>query len=302
MRTWRCSCSAAIRPPITTRSARVGGSIGSCCAAASLRGGNWPPAAGVLQVGAITVAIDGTKGPANARRHSALSYGRARAHLRQVAWAIEPLLAEADAAPPLPDGLSLEGELARRPERKARRQQARAEIAARAWARAPQERARQAPAQPGPPAPPTPAATNPSHDPDPQRRIMPAGGKLRFEPSANAPAAVAVESRLIVGQLCRPGDQRPGAVGADAQRAAPRRPRAVKEGLTDRGFCRAAAVDRIEYPDDGQPTGITVLAAVGRKAHSRTGADREQPAAPPAPAASRNAGRPATATGRTRDQ
>ncbi|MDD2763780.1 MAG: hypothetical protein PHE83_07400 [Opitutaceae bacterium] len=32
----------------------------------------------VLQVGAITVAIDGTKVPANARRHAAVSYARAR--------------------------------------------------------------------------------------------------------------------------------------------------------------------------------------------------------------------------------
>jgi len=88
----------------------------------------------VLKVGDITVAIDGTKVLANASRHSAVSYGRAGEHLRQFEWEIEQLLAkaEADDAQPLQDGLSLEGELARRYERKARLQQARAEIEARA--------------------------------------------------------------------------------------------------------------------------------------------------------------------------
>jgi hypothetical protein len=110
----------------------------------------------VLKVGDLTVAIDGTKVLANANRHSAVSYGRAGEQLRQVELEIEQLLAkaEADDAQPLQDGLSLEGELARRHERKARLPQARAEIEARAFARAQQERARKAPDQPGPPAPP----------------------------------------------------------------------------------------------------------------------------------------------------
>jgi hypothetical protein len=39
--------------------------------------------------------------------------------------------------------------------------------------------------------------------------------------------------------------------------------------LTDSGFCNEAAVDQIEHNDEGQPTGITVLAAAGGKAHAR---------------------------------
>jgi len=79
---------------------------------------------------------------ANANRHSAVSYGRAGEQLRQVELEIEQLLAkaEADRCAPLQDGLSLEGELAPH-ERKARLPQARAEIEARAFARAQQERA-----------------------------------------------------------------------------------------------------------------------------------------------------------------
>jgi hypothetical protein len=79
-----------------------------------------------LKVGEITVAIDGTKVLANASRHSAVSYGRAGEQPRQVELEIAQLLpkAEADDAQPLQDGLSLEGELALRHERKARLQQA----------------------------------------------------------------------------------------------------------------------------------------------------------------------------------
>jgi hypothetical protein len=126
------------------------------------------------------VAIDGPKGLANASRHSAVSYGRAGEQLRQVELEIEQLLAKAEAndAQPLQDGLSVEGELALRHERKARLQQARAEIEARAFARAQEERDRKAPKQPGAPAP---AATDQYSYTDPQSRIMPAGGKTRFE-------------------------------------------------------------------------------------------------------------------------
>jgi transposase len=262
----------------------------------------------VLKVGDITVAIDGTKVLANASRHSAVSYGRAGEQLRQVELEIEQLLAqaEADDAQPLQDGLSLEGELARRHERKARLQQARAEIEARAFARAQPERARKAPDQPGPPAPPTPAATDQYNCTDPQSRIMPAGGKTRFDQSDNAQAAVEVESRLIVGQrVCQAANDKEPLVPTLASVAAAAG--SVKEVLTDSGFCSEAAVGQIEHNDEGQPTGITVLAAVGRKAHGRTVADLEQRADPPAPPApapftERMAYRTATAAGRARYQ
>lgn len=76
----------------------------------------------VLKVGEITVAIDGTKVLANASRHSAVSHGRAGEQLQQVELEIAQLLAKAEAADaqPLQDGLTIEGELTRRHERKAR--------------------------------------------------------------------------------------------------------------------------------------------------------------------------------------
>ncbi len=259
----------------------------------------------VLKVGEITVAIDGIlpSGRTNASRHSAVSYGRAGEQLRQVEREIAQLLAraEADDAQPLQDGRSLEGELALRHERKARLRQARAAIEARAFARAQEERSRKAPEQSGPPAP---AATDQYNYTDPQSRIMPVGGKTRFEQSYHAQAAVEVASRLIVGQrVCQATNDKEPLVPTLASIAPAAGP--VGEVLTDSGFCREAAVERIERNDEGQPTGITVLAAGGRQAHGRTVADLEQRADPPAPPeqapfTERMAHRTATAAGRAR--
>jgi len=129
----------------------------------------------------------------------------------------------------------LEGGLARRHERKARLQQARAEIEARAFARTQQECAHKAPDQPGPPQPPTPAGTDQYNFTDPQGRIMPAGGKTRFEQSYNAQAALEVESRLIVGQrVCQATNDKEQLVPTLASVAPAAGP--VKEVLTDSGF------------------------------------------------------------------
>src|SRR5574344_1782983 len=108
-----------------------------------------------LQVGNITVAIDGTKILANASRHSAVSYERAGEQLHQVELEIEQLLAKAEAADstPLQDGLTINDELARRHSRKAALAKARAEMEARAYAKAQAARTQKHPAQEGPPPP-----------------------------------------------------------------------------------------------------------------------------------------------------
>ena len=131
-----------------------------------------------LQVGNITVAIDGTKILANASRHSAVSYERAGEQLHQVELEIEQLLAKAEAADstPLQDGLTINDELARRQSRKAALAKARAEMEARAYAKAQAERTQKHPEQEGPPPPPPPAPTDQYNFTDPESRIMPAGG------------------------------------------------------------------------------------------------------------------------------
>ena len=65
-----------------------------------------------------TVALDGTKLHANASRHSALSYGHAEKIEAQLQAEVKELLTRAAAADrePLPEGLNIPAELARRDE------------------------------------------------------------------------------------------------------------------------------------------------------------------------------------------
>jgi transposase len=261
---------------------------------------------GQLQVGDITVAVDGTKILANASRHSAVSYERAGQQLQQVELEIEQLLAKAEAADsvPLQDGLTIEGELVRRQERKARLVRARAEIEARAYAKAQAAHAEKHPDRPGPPPPAPPAPKDQYNFTDPESRIMPAGGAGRFEQAYNAQAVVEVDSRLLVGQ-------RVAQATGDKEQLVPTlrsiEPAAgsVKEVLADSGFVSEAAVRAVEQDPDGQPSGTTVLAAVRRERHGRRIADLEKralPSVPPsdAPFTQRMAHRTATTEGRAR--
>jgi transposase len=95
----------------------------------------------LLQLG--TVALDGTKMHANASRHSALSYGHAEKLEAQLRLEVGELLARAEAADaePLPEGLNLPEELARREERLKAIGEAKAEIKARAAERFAREQA-----------------------------------------------------------------------------------------------------------------------------------------------------------------
>lgn len=92
---------------------------------------------GVLKVGAVTVAIDGTKVLANASKHASVSHGHAEQKLRELDLEIAELLAKAEQADstPLQDGLTIPEEVQRRQERKAKLAKAKAEIEARAHAR-----------------------------------------------------------------------------------------------------------------------------------------------------------------------
>src|SRR5580658_550422 len=90
-----------------------------------------------LQVGQITVAVDGTKVMAHASKHAAVSYQHAGKTIEQLDLEVKELLVKAEQADstPLQDGLSIPAEIIRRQERKAALQKARAEIEARAQAR-----------------------------------------------------------------------------------------------------------------------------------------------------------------------
>lgn len=270
---------------------------------------------GVLQIGGITVAIDGTKVLANASKHAAVSYERAGEQMRELDLEIEQLLRKAEEADstPLEDGLSIPQEVQRRAERKAKLAAARAEMELRAQARLDEEKAtyeskaaereqkRQAGGKPRgrEPRPPQdkPGKSDQVNFTDPESRIMKTASG--FEQCYNALAAVEVDSRLIVGQQVSdaPNDKKQlvptfaaiePAVGT------------VSQVLVDSGFLSEQAVGEIEK------TGmVEVLAAVKREKHGRTVEQLEKKTDPPepgpqAPFAERMAHRVATKAGRQR--
>jgi transposase len=277
---------------------------------------------GVLQVGGITVAIDGTKVLASASKHAAVSYQRAGEQTRELDLEIGALLRKAEEADstPLEDGLSIPVEVQRRQERKALLAKARAEMEARAYARAQAERAeyeaklaareekrregkKPRGKEPQPPAE-TPGPKDQYNFTDPESRIMKAGSGEHFEQSYNAQAAVEVESRLVVGQRVdnAPNDKKQLApsLAAVAPEVGP-----VMEVLIDSGFVSEEAIGQVERDAQGQPTGVVVLAAIQREHHGRTVTQlekKEDPPPPPhdAPFLERMAHRVATRAGRAR--
>lgn len=272
---------------------------------------------GVLKVGGITVAIDGTKVLANASKHSAVSHGHAQTTLQTLEVEIAQLLAKAEQTDsvPLQDGLSIEGEVARRQERKARLLQAKAEMEARAYARFQAEQAehqarlakREAvraqgkkPRGPEPKAPdPAPEAKDQVNFTDQESRIMPT--KDGFQQAYNAQAGVETDSRLIVGarvsQAPNDKEQLGPTLSAVFEHVAP------SCVLVDSGFVSEKAIKQVEM----NTPGLTVLAAMGRHSHGRTVAQLEKREDPPEPAADaplaeKLAHRTATAAGRARYQ
>jgi transposase len=276
---------------------------------------------GVLKVGGITVAIDGTKILANASRHSAVSYEHADKTMRQLDLEIAELLRKAQDADavPLSDGLTIPEEVQRRVERKAQLAKARAEMEARAYAHHQEQKAeyeRKIAAQKArmaagekrgrsedPPSGPTPGPKEQYNFTDPESRMMKTQG-MHFEQAYNAQAAVEVDSRLIVGQRLTnvPNDQ-PQLV--PTVRAIEPCVGTVKQVLVDSGFVSEAAVKTLEKNEAGHATGLTVLAPLRRESHGRSVRQLERRQDPPAPEADapfaeRMLHRTATAAGRLR--
>ena len=247
-----------------------------------------------------SVSVDGSKLPANASKHAAVSYARAGEMLAQLELEVQELMERAQQAEAQEqkDVLDLPAELTRRADRKAALQQARQIIEARAKelaaAQQPDYEAkqlrRQAPRaagkkprgrEPTPPsAPPEPKAQY--NFTDPASRIMKAGSGQHFEQSYNAQAVVD-QAMLIVGE-------RVSVAATDKQELAPTvaaiSPVVAPEVtaiLTDSGFYSEVAVQAVEQNADGTPTGMTVFAAVEKTDHHKTIADllpQPEPAAP----------------------
>jgi transposase len=273
---------------------------------------------GVLKVGSITVAVDGTKILANASKHAAVSYGYAGEKMEQLKLEIAQLVQKAEQADstPLQDGLSLPGEIHRRSERLKKLAHARAEIEARAALGEKQVeyeekmKKRQAKeAATGKKTPgkvPRPPEGNPEgkaqyNFTEPDSRIMLT--RRGFEQTYNAQAAVEIKSRLIVAPALTNApvdkEQLTKTVSAIEPAAGP-----VGKVLIDSGYFSEKEIRQVEGTAPGsQPTGVQVLAAVKRDGHGRTIAQlekRDDPAAPKedAPFTEHMAHRVATQEGR----
>ena len=256
----------------------------------------------VLQVGQITVAVDGTKVLANASKHAAVSYERAGQLIEQLEREVKQLVAKAEQADrtPLQDGLTIPEEIVRRQERQAALEKARAEIEARAQARyavelaehekklaaraAKKERGGKVGGKPPQGPSPEPDAKDQYNFTDPQSRIMKAGNANHFEQSYNAQVAVEVQSRLIVGERVSqsPNDKQEL---LPTLQAIPPPVGAIEAVLMDSGFYSETAVRTVEQTAEGQPSGTTVYAAMERQSHHRSVADLEKKEEPGAPSA-----------------
>ena len=268
---------------------------------------------GVLKVGQVTVAIDGTKILANASKHAAVSYGYAEKRIEELDLEIKQLLEKAEQADstPLQEGLTIPAEVQRREERQAALRKAKAEMEARAYTRfqaeaaqyeakmaerqAAQEAGKKLPGRVPQPPTATPGEKDQVNFTDEESRIMKT--KDGFQQCYNAQAAVETNSRLIVGNRV---SQAPN----DKQELVPDMKvvleHVVPENvLIDSGFVSKEAVEAVEK----ETPGLTVLAAMEREPHGRTVAQleqREDPQPPPSTATfgQRMSQRTATADGR----
>ena len=262
-----------------------------------------------------TIALDGTKVHANASRHSALSYGHAQKIEAQLEAEVKQMLARAEAADqePLPKGLSIPEELARREVRLAAIRQAKAQIEACAAERdacekadfeakmkAREEKTARTGKKPGgkPPAPPSPGVrpTDQINLTDADSRIMPATGK-GFEQSYNAQAAVDTESMLVVapGLTQAPTDKQQVEPMLEALSELPKELGRVKQVLADTGYFSAANVESCVEAK------IEPLLAAGRDGHHPHWEERftePPPLAEPASAVNRMKHRLKTRKGR----
>ncbi len=250
---------------------------------------------GILKVGGVTVAIDGTKVVANASKHSAVSHAHVQTALREIDAEIAELLTKAEQADstPLQDGLTIEGEVARRQQRKARLLRAKAEMEARAHARfqaeqtaheallAKREAVRAAGKKPHgrePKAPdPTPQEKDQVNFTDSVIRIMKTNDS--FQQCYIAQAGVETDSRLIVGVRVAQAPNDKEQLGPTL--ATVRAHIAPVHVLVDSGFVSETAIKRAET---SAAEGLRVLAAIKRERHGRTIEQLEKREDPPAPA------------------
>ena len=235
-----------------------------------------------------TIALDGTQIHANAARHSALSYGHAQKIEAQLQAEVRALLARAATADaePLPEGLNIPEELARREGRLQAIRDAKAEIEVRAAARFATEQAayevkvtaREAQenetgkiprGKPLRPPSAGPRATDQVNLTDPESRVMPVAGG-GFEQCYNAQAAVDTDTMRVVATALTQAanDQQQISPMVAVLTALPTAVGMVDTLLADNGYFSAANVTTY------LAAGLAPLLAAGRESHHLPWQDR----------------------------
>ena len=227
---------------------------------------------GLLKVG--TVSVDGTKMLANASKHASLRYDRAGELVQQLQQEIQGLLKQAEQADQAEanDGQSLPQEIARREKLKAKLEQARRTLEARAKARAQEEQAdyerlkAEREERPGrskgkhPKGPEeNPPADQQINLTDDESSLMRKNKRSEYLQAYNAQAAVDADgSQLIVGchvsTCAADGNELAGCVGDIAAELGP-----VQNVLADSGYINEGQANQLET------AGITPYIAVGRE-------------------------------------
>ena len=216
------------------------------------------------------VSLDGTKVKANASKHKAMSYGRAKERQRQLRQEVKELLAQAAAADEEEDrchgnrrGDELPEELRRRETRLAKIKQAKKAIEQRAREKAAAEGKGAAEVQQT-----KPGEKDQYNFTDPESRIMKSGDG--FVQGYNAQAAVEEGWGLIVGQLVTQAandkEQLQPMVEAIEQQAG-QRPQAI---LADSGYCSEANLAYLESAEQPERQ-IAAYVSTGRQKHGQYG-------------------------------
>ena len=212
------------------------------------------------------VSLDGTKIKANASKHKAMSYGRAKEKQQQLRQEVKELLAQEAAADEEEDrrhgnrrGDELPEELRRRETRLAKIKQAKKAIEQRARQKATAEGKSAAEAQQA-----KPGDKDQYNFTDPESRIMKSGDG--FVQGYNAQAAVEAGLGLIVGQLVTQAandkEQLQPMVEAIEQQAG-QLPEAI---LADSGYCSEANLTYLESAEQPERQ-IAAYVATGRQKH-----------------------------------
>lgn len=212
------------------------------------------------------VSLDGTKVKANASKHKAMSYGRAKEKQQQLRQEVRELLAQAAAADEEEDrrhgnrrGDELPEELRRRETRLAKIKQAKKAIEQRAREKAAAEGKSAAEVQQA-----KPGEKDQYNFTYPESRIMKSGDG--FVQGYNAQAAVEPELGLIVGQLVTQAandkEQLQPMVEAIEQQAG-QRPEAI---LADSGYCSEANLTFLESAEQPEQE-IAAYVSTGKQKH-----------------------------------